>query len=113
MSDLADSMKNVPLSKSLNENLAVFQEIFHCDESFVIRHLYNRCGKDDLKFCVLYFEGMTNPSSINIIIRSIIQADFSGIKKKNLIAQIISGILPSGHILCFTPSMPCSSDPLS
>ena len=99
MSDLADSMKNFPLSKSLKENLAVFQEIFHGDESFVIRHLNNKCGNVDMKFCVLYFEGMTKPSSINIIVRSIVQADFSGIKKKNLITHTISGILPSGHML--------------
>jgi spore germination protein KA len=51
-------------SESLQQNEALFRELFKNDDTIVYRHFENQCNSD-LKFCAIFINGMVNNEIIN------------------------------------------------
>lgn len=52
------------LTKSIEKNISLFQNIFSGDETLIIRRFQNKY-LPSAKCCLLYFEGMVNPEILN------------------------------------------------
>ncbi|NMA66169.1 MAG: spore germination protein [Clostridiaceae bacterium] len=69
--------KKVILLKSLNDNVQQFKEMFHDDDTFMVRFFANR-SQSKAKFCLLYMDGMVDGKVINnSIIQPLIEADLA------------------------------------
>ncbi|MCX7841685.1 MAG: spore germination protein [Clostridia bacterium] len=87
------------LTKSLDENVKLFQEVLKDDETLVIRRLNNKYLKS-ARFALIYFEGMIKPDIINEnIIRPLIQQNLKEeILENNLVEELRQKIIAASDV---------------
>lgn len=59
-----ENLKNQSLTKSLQDNINIFKNIFKNDDTLVIREFQNKCLKA-ANCCIIYIDGMVNTQIIN------------------------------------------------
>lgn len=65
--------QDLSLSKSLEVNISIVQNIFHKDDTLILRRFHNQYNPD-LKFCIFFIDGMIDDTIINNdIIKPIVQ----------------------------------------
>ncbi len=90
---------NMHLTKSLEENISLFENIFSGDQMFITRRFQNKY-LNKAKCCVLYFEGMVNNGLLNeFIIQPILNNDLAKeINPRNLFEEIQYKVIASNNI---------------
>lgn len=86
--------KVLKLKSSLEENIALFREIFSNDDTFMVRRFQNKNIKTK-QYAVLYFMGMTKPEITNqFIIKPIMEAELDvAINERDLFHEIQEKVL--------------------
>lgn len=83
-------VKNIPenLSKSLEQNIATFKNIFCSDDTIIFRSIKNMYDKD-FKACIIYISGMISSEMVNSnIIQPLMRTNFKE-KEDNLILDTL------------------------
>jgi spore germination protein KA len=85
------------LSKSLEENIKIFKKLFKDDDTLVVRRFENELN-NDIKFCILFTNGMISSTAINDNIIKPIMLNTSIDNKKNLLDAIMYHVLFSNSV---------------
>lgn len=85
------------LSKDLEDNIANIKELFKDDDTLIIRRFENEENKD-IKFCILFTDGMISSSMLNDNILKPILISKTIESKTNLIDTIMNSILSSNSV---------------
>lgn len=98
MNDTSDK-NTAALTKSLEDNILLFNTIFSCDELLVIRRLQNKY-LEAAKCCVIYFEEMTKSQTLNeSIIQPVLESNLSqNICSGNLLEEIQNKVIEASKI---------------
>lgn len=90
---------NIPLTKSLEDNISLIKNIFSGDEMLIIRRFQNK-HLAEAKCCVLYFEGMVNNEILNEnIIQPVLNNNLAEeINIKNLLDELQYKVIASNNV---------------
>jgi len=95
--DDTSDLVTTSLSKSLEDNISTFKKLFKDDDTLVVRRFENGLN-NDIKFCILFADGMISSTAINDnIIKPIILSTSIG-SKKNLLDAIMYHVLSSNNV---------------
>ncbi len=87
------------LNRSLNDNIALFKNIFQDDETVIFREFQNKRLKA-AKCCIIYVDGMVNTEVINEnIIQPVLRSDLSeDIESHDLLEELKSKVIVSNDV---------------
>lgn len=91
--------ENITLTKSIEDNISLFERVFSNDELLIVRKFQNKY-LTAAKCCVIYFEEMVKSELINEnIIRPTLSNDLSnGISTENLLEELEYKVLMANNI---------------
>lgn len=98
-SKVNEAAENIVLTTSLNNNIALFKNIFKNDETLVIREFENKRLKA-AQCCIIYFDGMVNTEIINEnIIGPVLRSDLSeDIEGNDLLQELKKKVIISSNV---------------
>lgn len=87
------------LTKSLEENIRLMEQIFHHDDSIIYRRLQNK-SLDRLKCCIIFIDGMIdNHHVIHSVIEPLLQQDLRDLQQeKDLLEDIQHKVIEAYHV---------------
>lgn len=91
-----DSKEHI-LSKSLEENIAIFKKLFKDDDTLIFRRFENQ-HNNNIKCCILFSDGMISSSSLNDNIIKPIMLSSTIDSKKNILDAIMYHVLSSNSV---------------
>ncbi len=94
-----DDLESNGLNKSLNNNIALFKNIFKNDETLIIREFQNKRLKA-AQCCIIYLDGMVNTEIVNEnIIQPVLCNDLSeDIESDNLLEELKKKVIVSNNV---------------
>lgn len=100
-----ESTENKPkiITKSLNENISIFRNLFKNDETLIIREFQNK-GLKAAKCCIIYIDGMVNTEVVNEnIIQPVLRNNLTeDIEERNLLEELKTKVIVSNDIILET-----------
>lgn len=85
------------LSKSLEDNIANIKELFKDDDTLIVRRFENELN-NDIKFCILFTDGMISSSMLNDNIIKPILISKTIDSKTNILDAVMNHILSSNNV---------------
>ena len=89
--------KETSLSKSLEENIAIFKNLFKDDDTLIVRRFENE-QDTEVKCCILFSDGMISSSMLNDNIIKPIMLSTTIDSKKNVLDAIMYHVLSSNSV---------------
>jgi spore germination protein KA len=97
--EINKKLEKKTLSKFLEDNISMFENIFKNDETLIIREFENKQLKA-AKCCIIYIDGMVNTEIVNEnIIQPVLRSDLSeDIESDNLLVELKKKVIVSNNV---------------